>query len=72
VTQEDDFDNDGFINYAEFLYETDPTDGTTSLPVRWAGALAAALALLGATLLFRQYKLMTSRAVAARNDRSIS
>ncbi|MCC6152284.1 MAG: hypothetical protein IT367_00900 [Candidatus Hydrogenedentes bacterium] len=72
VTQEDDFDNDGFINLAEFLYQTDPTDGTTSLPVRWAGALAAMLALVGAARLYRQYKLVTLRAVVVRGDRSIS
>ncbi|MDZ4861368.1 MAG: choice-of-anchor D domain-containing protein, partial [Candidatus Hydrogenedentes bacterium] len=40
----DDFDGDGYTNAEEFMYLTDPTDGTTSLPVQ---TLALVAALLG-------------------------
>jgi hypothetical protein len=44
VLPEDDFDGDDVSNYHEFLYDTDPTDGNTVLPVR--GSVAALLLIL--------------------------
>ncbi|GMU91302.1 MAG: hypothetical protein AMXMBFR4_03600 [Candidatus Hydrogenedentota bacterium] len=50
VLPEDDYDGDGYINIAEFIYRTDPTDGTTSLDQLSSACLTVmglALATLG-------------------------
>lgn len=55
VLRDDDFDNDGFTNYEEFLYRTDPTDGTTSLSA--AGLLPLAAGVAGILLIaLRQHQ----------------
>jgi len=47
VLPDDDFDGDGLSNMDEFLYRTDPTDGTTSLPLNRAAGIAAVLVAFG-------------------------
>ncbi|MCP4640180.1 MAG: hypothetical protein GY851_07100 [bacterium] len=54
VTPGDDFDNDGVSNITEFTYRTDPTDGTTQLPVAGAVALAALVLVLGGIVVARR------------------